>query len=105
MIHAGRIAALGTSTELKGAFRDRPIVEIQAPRQIDVMRALDDIEDVETSSVFGTAVHAVLRRGGGTPAALVGRLRQHGLTVDSATLVQPSLEDVFLDVVEKAAQS
>ena len=104
VIHAGRIAALGTSAELKRAFADRPIVEIHAPRQIDVLRALDGMEDVETSSVFGTAVHAVLRRGAGAHEGIVERLRQGGLPVDSATLVTPSLEDVFLDVVEKAAQ-
>ena len=104
VIHAGRIAALGTTTELKRAFADRPILELQASRQIDVMRALEGMDDVETSSVFGTAVHAVLRPGATTTDTLVGRLRAQGLDVTSATVVAPSLEDVFLDVVEQAVQ-
>ena len=104
VIHAGRIAALGTTTELKRAFADRPILELQASHQIDVMRALEGLDDVETSSVFGTAVHAVLRPGATTTDTLVVRLRAQGLDVTSATVVAPSLEDVFLDVVEQAVQ-
>ena len=104
VIHAGRIAALGTTTELKRAFADRPILELQASHQIDVMRALEGMDDVETSSVFGTAVHAVLRPGATGADTLVGRLRAQGLDVTSATVVAPSLEDVFLDVVEQAVQ-
>jgi ABC-2 type transport system ATP-binding protein len=104
VIHAGRIAALGTTTELKRAFADRPILELQASHQIDVMRALEGMDDVETSSVFGTAVHAVLRPGATTTDTLVVRLRAQGLDVTSATVVAPSLEDVFLDVVEQAVQ-
>ena len=32
IIHAGRLAALGTTSELKSAFDDRPILEIRATR-------------------------------------------------------------------------
>jgi hypothetical protein len=34
---------------------------------------------------------------------LAGRLRAQGIEVTSSTRVVPSLEDVFLDVVEKGA--
>ena len=104
LIHVGKLAALGTTGELKQIFADRPIVEIRTRRSVDVMRALDAMEDVEESSLFGTAVHAVLRSGGVSPADLVARLALQRLEVESVEPVQPSLEDVFLDVVEKAAR-
>jgi drug efflux transport system ATP-binding protein len=112
LIHAGRLAALGTTTELKHVFADRPIVEIRTPQAVAVMRALDDMPEVEESSLFGTAVHAVLRPGaagaaeaGEEPVARVAsRLRDSGLTVTAIEPVEASLEDVFLDVVEKAAR-
>ncbi len=66
------------------------------------MRALDDIPEVEKTSLFGTAVHAVLRNESLGPSDLEARLRARGLSVDAIELVPPSLEDVFLDVVEKA---
>jgi hypothetical protein len=47
-------------------------------------------------------VHAVLRSETANPAELAARLAAGGLAVDDITEVLPSLEDVFLDVVEKA---
>jgi len=104
LIHAGRLAALGTTTELKRIFAERPIVEIRTPRSVDVMRALDAMDDVEECSLFGTAVHAVLRSRAVSPPDIVRRLEAARLEVSSIQPVQPSLEDVFLDVVEKAGR-
>jgi ABC-2 type transport system ATP-binding protein len=102
LIHAGRLAALGTSAEVKQIFAGRPIVEIRAPQAVAVMRALDEMPEVEKTSLFGTSVHAVLRSTAVAPAELGERLAASGLAVDGITEVLPSLEDVFLDVVEKA---
>jgi hypothetical protein len=59
---------------------------------------------VEECSLFGTAVHAVLRSRAVSTADIVGRLAAAQLHVDSVEPVEPSLEDVFLDVVEKAGR-
>jgi ABC-2 type transport system ATP-binding protein len=104
LIHAGKLAALGTTGELRQVFADRPIVEIRTGRPVDVMRALDGMPEVEESTLFGMAVHAVLRSTAVAPDAIVARLAADQLHVDSVERVEPSLEDVFLDVVEKAAR-
>jgi drug efflux transport system ATP-binding protein len=101
IIHAGKLAALGTASSLKNRFADRPIVEIQASDPVATMSALDNMAEVEKSSLFGTAVHAVLRSGGTDVGALNGALAARGQQVLGATRVTPSLEDVFLDVVEQ----
>ena len=103
LILAGKLAALGTTGELKQIFADRPIVEIRTPQSVEVMRALDAMEEVEESSLFGTAVHAVLKSRRVAAEDVVRRLADKHLRVDSVEPVEPSLEDVFLDVVEKAA--
>ena len=102
LIHAGRLAALGTPTEVKGIFKDRPIFEVRAAEAIAVMRGLDAMPEVEKTSLFGTAVHAVMRSRVLDAAALEQRLRAQGLPLQEVTEVLPSLEDVFLDVVDKA---
>jgi ABC-2 type transport system ATP-binding protein len=102
LIHAGRLAAIGTTTEVKRGFEGRPIVEIRVDRPVEAMRALDAMDVVEKTSLFGTAVHAVLRGAGISADAVAARLRSQGLTVVSIDQVPPSLEDVFLDVVDKA---
>jgi ABC-2 type transport system ATP-binding protein len=102
IIHAGRLAALGTTDELKSMFRGKAIVEIHASNPVEAMRLLDRLPEVEKTSVFGTSVHAVLGRDGPVDLeALADRLRRAGVEVTSIGPVQPSLEDVFLEVVER----
>ena len=103
IIQAGRLAAHGTVQELKAAFASRPILEIRTPAAVDAMRALDAMPEVEKTSIFGTAVHAVLKSADTTPDSIGARLTQAGIEVTSCGRVEPSLEDVFLDVAERTA--
>ncbi|HUQ85924.1 MAG TPA: ABC transporter ATP-binding protein [Vicinamibacterales bacterium] len=101
IIQAGKLAALGTATELKQVFSTRPIVEINASLPVQAMAILDKNTNVEKTSLFGTAVHAVLKNASTDPAVLAAALRSEGIEVASIGAVSPSLEDVFLDVVER----
>lgn len=105
IIQAGKLAALGTASELKQIFAERPIVEVVGEKPVALMDALDRLPEVEKTSIFGTAVHAVLTRRDVSTDALVAELRAQGLAVRSVQTVSPSLEDVFLDVAERVAQA
>ncbi|MGE5814042.1 MAG: ATP-binding cassette domain-containing protein [Acidobacteriota bacterium] len=100
LMHRGRIAAIGTTAEVKQIFRGRAIIEIRASDPVAAMRLLDEMPEVEKTSLFGTAVHAMLT-GTAAEKSLAPRLRDKGLNVLSETRVEPSLEDVFLEVVER----
>jgi ABC-2 type transport system ATP-binding protein len=102
IVNAGNLAAMGTSRELKAIFAKRPILEIHSSRPVDVMRALEENPSVEKTSVFGTAVHAVLKTPDVDLEALKRSLGARGLDITGIDRVMPSLEDVFLDVVEHA---
>ena len=102
IVNAGRMAAMGTSNELKAIFAKRPILEIHSSRPVDVMRLLEDDPSGEKTSVFGTAVHAVLKTPDVDLDALQKTLSERGLDIGGIDRVMPSLEDVFLDVVEHA---
>jgi ABC-2 type transport system ATP-binding protein len=105
IIHRGQLVALGSSHELKRAFDDRPILEVQAAGAVDAMAALEALPDVEKTSIFGTSVHAVLRHAHVQAADVQAALQAQGIDVRSVAFVTPSLEDVFLDVVERAGQA
>jgi ABC-2 type transport system ATP-binding protein len=103
IIHGGRLAAVGTTAELRHVFANRVIAEIVASDPVATMRALDAMPGVEKTSLFGTAVHAVIASTVPDPLdAVRGALEREGVRVESVGAVQPSLEDVFLDVVERA---
>ena len=104
IIHAGRLAALGTTTELKRHLRrpaDRRDPRRQSGRR-DARRSTR-MPEVEKTSLFGTAVHAVLRERRRQRRRRCARAcRAAGVAVESIAPVAPSLEDVFLDVVDRA---
>jgi ABC-2 type transport system ATP-binding protein len=101
IVHAGRLAALGTTSELKTTFHDRPIVEVRAREPVKAMTVLDGLPLVEKTSLFGTAVHAVLRDASTSVDAVRAALGSAGVDVTSIGPVVPSLEDVFIDVVDR----
>src|SRR4051812_35191064 len=101
LIHAGKLAAIGTTSEVKRVFDGRPILEIRTSSAVDAMRVLDATPGVEKTSLFGTAVHAVLHGSAIGADGVTARLRDAGITVDAIAPVTPSLEDVFLDVVDR----
>jgi ABC-2 type transport system ATP-binding protein len=105
IIHAGRLATIGTASALKERFAGRPIVEIHAADPVAAMTALEQLPQVEKTSLFGTAVHAVLRSGADDADSVSRALAASGQTVASAERVAPSLEDVFLDVVEQMSEA
>ena len=103
VMNTGRLAALGTTHELKQVFSGRPIMEVQAPSAVAAMRALEQLPEVEKTSLFGTAVHAVLRSRETTAASVADGLRASGVAATSVMPVEPSLEDVFLELVERTS--
>ncbi len=105
IIHAGRLSALGTPAALKERFSARPIVEVQSADPVAVMSALEVMPEVEKTSLFGTAVHAVLRDAATDPRRLAAALTGAGHAITSLTRVSASLEDVFLDVVEEMSET
>jgi ABC-2 type transport system ATP-binding protein len=104
IITAGKLAALGTVPELKQVFAGRPILEVRTTQPMEAMRRLEAMPEVEKTSVFGTAVHAVLRSPDGSPGLVEARLTGGGLAATCAA-VPPSLEDVFLDIAERGVAS
>ena len=104
IITAGTLAALGTVPELKAVFAGRPILEVRTTQPMEAMRRLDAMPEVEKTSVFGTAVHAVLRTSDLLPVTVESRLASSGLPATCAA-VAPSLEDVFLEIAERGVAS
>ncbi len=101
LIHAGRLVALGTVSQLKQVFAGDAVLEVTAPRTGDALEAIAAQPWALETSVFGTRVHVIVKD------ADEGRRRIEELLngQDNAPSVQrilPSLEDVFIHHVEEA---
>jgi drug efflux transport system ATP-binding protein len=101
LMHAGRLAALGTVQELKEVFAGGAILEVTCPRFLEALDRLEGAGWVREVAVFGTSLHLVV-----DDAEEARRRTQEVLQADGnmpATVerVVPSLEDVFIHYIEK----
>ena len=96
MMRDGRLAALDTPAALQGRLRGRAIaIECNAPsRAVDRLRA---VRGVRSAALFGQSLHLTLERAG-LEHELAEALAGDGITVTEMRPLDPSLEDVFIDL-------
>ena len=98
IIDEGKIVALGTSTELKNSLLDRQTMVIQAPditpAALEKMRA--KYAEAELTGDTLVVSHKQLDF-----QEIVDLLHQSGVTVRSAYIKEPTLDDVFLNITGK----
>jgi len=101
LIYRGELAALGTPEELKTRLMKEEVVEIRCERPQDAIAFLEDLPGLRSAALFGTGIHAVVARGVEAVPLLRETLGAKGVPVTRAERIAPSLEDVFVSVVEE----
>jgi ABC-2 type transport system ATP-binding protein len=102
LIHAGRLVALGTVSELKSVFAGDVVLEVTAPRPGDALEAIDEAPWARETSIFGTRIHVVVDDADEGRARIEERLSSAGIGPVRIERILPSLEDVFIHHVEEA---
>ena len=103
LIYKGKMIAMGSSRQLKTDFAGNTLVEISAQPVISTMSALEHAKDVLDFALFGTNIHATLANDNSI-APLRVLLESAGISVSRIERITPSLEDVFVSLIEKADQ-
>jgi ABC-type multidrug transport system ATPase subunit len=100
-IYLSKLIAIGRPQDLKRLPEITPSgctwleVTSEDPTQLlPLLRLHDDVVD---ATIFGEAIHALVRQPTG-PAALIDFARQHGALNVACRAVPPSLEDVFVSL-------
>lgn len=99
LIYRGKMIARGTPHEVKGRLPD-DILEIRVERPFEALERLEASGLVREAALFGDALHAVVAGAGTGPAALAEFLEGQGFAVEAIQPVRPSLEDVFVSLIE-----
>ncbi len=103
-LYYGKVIADGTPEELKALPDVNPPgtkrVEITAPEITRALRIAREIEGVRSATVFGQSIHALVEE-----RFDMGELRDalsgHGIHVTEVRALEPSLEDVFVELTYK----
>jgi ABC-2 type transport system ATP-binding protein len=101
LMHAGRLAALGTVAELKRVFAGRVLLEVECPRPLEALELLEREPGVLEVSVFGTRLHVVVEDAQEGARRVTEALERAGLGPAHTERIVPSLEDVFIHCIEQ----
>ena len=99
IIKEGRIVALGTLPELKGQLLGSPLLELRLAQPLDgLLPAIQKLVDIEERGATWLRYRA--KEPGEINPLLIHRLTSEGADIITLSEVHPSLEDVYLRIVE-----
>ncbi len=100
LIFGGRIIAMGSPLTLKTQLMQEQIVNLRCPAPQDVIDVLTALPEVRDASLFGAGLHIVTGDAQTTMAAIDRRLGQLNIPILAMERIQPSMEDVFVSLIE-----
>ncbi len=106
MIDAGKIIAGGSPGELKTKYLSNPIFEAETSSADAAIKMLDTIPWIKSTAYFGEYIHITLNKDELQKAndrrnEIVDILNNAGIEVSRIERISPSLEDVFVNLLEK----
>lgn len=101
LIHGGEIVAMGTAGELKKDFMDYDVFDVACDRPQEAMAELETLEGVREVALFGKGLHVVSEKNRDMEEKLGKTLRAKGHKVERVERISPSLEDVFVYLIER----
>jgi drug efflux transport system ATP-binding protein len=100
LMYRGKVIALGTPGELKRDLDGHGLLRLDTSAALETMHVLESIPGVVESAVFGGGLHVVVD----DPAVAIDRIRKRleEAKIDIRLLekITPSLEDVFVALIE-----
>ncbi len=106
MIDAGKIIAGGSPGELKTKYLSNPIFEAETGNADAAIKILDKITWIKSSAYFGEYIHITLNKDELNNAdmrknEIMDILGKDNISVKRIERIAPSLEDVFVNLLEK----
>jgi ABC-2 type transport system ATP-binding protein len=106
MIDAGKIIAGGSPGELKTKYLSNPIFEAETSSADTTIKLLDEISWIKSTAYFGEYIHVTLNKDELNNAdnrknEIIEILGKDKITVNRIERIAPSLEDVFVNLLEK----
>ncbi|MFX1737685.1 ABC transporter ATP-binding protein [Paraburkholderia sp. A1RI_3L] len=109
LIDAGRLATVGSPGALREKALGGTLFELAAASLGEAVQTLRATPGVLDAAIFGDKLHVLVCDTPGAPAAalaagLPARLAAAGIAASAPRAIRPSLEDVFVRLVERPAQ-
>ena len=100
LIYRGELTAIGTPEVLKTELMQEDVLEIACDRPKDAMGEIEKLPGIREVALFGKGLHVVAVDGEAAIAAIHSILGEKGYQVEHIEKIVPSLEDVFVSLIE-----
>ena len=100
LIYRGELIALGTPEVLKTRFMKEEILDLQGDRPQEAMAVIEKVHGVKEAALFGKGIHIVVENADSAVGIIKQTLADHHIEVFQIEKIIPSLEDVFVSLIE-----
>jgi len=100
LIYKGDIIALGTPHELKTKFMKEDVLEVSVPNPEEWIERLAQSDVIKETALFGTVLHAIAEDTRHAAVFLRDLFDKEKIKDYTIQKIQPSLEDVFVSLIE-----
>jgi ABC-2 type transport system ATP-binding protein len=105
LMYNGRTIALGSPEELKKSLGQGHLLMLETSRLLDSMTLLQGREGILDVAVFGGGLHVKVDNDEAAIPRIRAVLEQAGIEVRSLEPITPSMEDVFVSLIEKEEEA
>ena len=100
LMYRGKIIAMGPPAQLKSDFDHHQLFALESSDPLESMKALSGQPGILDVAVFGGGLHVSVADEAQAPPVIRQALAARGLTIRKLEQIPPSMEDVFVALVE-----
>lgn len=105
LMYSGRIIALGTPAQLKTGLHEFTLMDLVSSDLLESMRIVEKIDGVMDVAVFGAGLHVTVNDSSVVEPLIRKVLKQQHIDISRLAEVPPSMEDVFVAMIEEQERS
>jgi ABC-2 type transport system ATP-binding protein len=105
LMYGGRVIALGSPAELKQSLGSGHLFNLETSDLLGSMTALENHQGILDVAVFGGGLHVKVEDHAAAVPDIYQTLKERGITVILLDSIAPSMEDVFVDYIEKEEEA
>ncbi|HTS49627.1 MAG TPA: ABC transporter ATP-binding protein [Bryobacteraceae bacterium] len=101
LMYRGKVTALGTPAELKQSLGSHHLLLLQVSDIVSSMKLLESVPGATDVAVFGGGLHVTVENDASAIPQIRQVLESAGIQVPILEPIEPSLEDVFVAMIER----
>ncbi|MDD4085227.1 MAG: ABC transporter ATP-binding protein [Acidaminococcaceae bacterium] len=100
MIYRGELVAMGTPEEMKSRYMPTDILNLECPEPFAVLQKINEIPVIKEAALFGRGLHLSVQEAQKAIPVISDFLKGKKLSYTGLEQIKPSLEDVFVSIIE-----